>query len=813
MPGRKGLANVGGQRSAAPVLSGIVPPLADSFFSRIETGHGLAEGLRPGEAIVLANAEDDGAPGAGKTQLAVGFAHSVWNNRAVDLLVWVPASSRESIVSSYAMAAGEVDADHPGEIADVAAKRFLDWLSRTRRRWALVLDDVTSAADLDVPWPPAPAVQVVVTTRLPQPELAGPGRAVAGVGGFSRREGLGYLNSRLNGYPDQRIESLDLAEDLAGHPLSLCLAAAVIMESDTTSREYRARYADRYRSVAGSVIDGCPPALLATWSMAVERAHQLAPAGLAWPALSLAAMLTCNGIPAAVLTSAAACAYITGRPSEADVTDQNLVRSAYANLARLGLVSLDAGSGARTVWLHSAVQSAVRSYLPRGDVEQVVAAAAAALAEAWPEPGADARTGPPPAQLEQAMRDCASSLRAFAGDLLWKPDAHPLLMRLGMSLEDSLLANTAIDYWQSIAATCAHLLGPGHAQSVQARDRLAAAYETAGRMAEAMSVFEAALSDRERNLGADNPETLIARVNLAHSYEAAGLAPTAISLYEQTLAECERLLGSGHRDTMAVRASLAAAYQAAGRRSDGIRLYERTLSESERALGPAHRDTLAARGALAAAYQAAGQAREAVTAYQRLLTDRERASGPDHPDTITARGQLANAYRLAGKVKDAIAQYERVLADRERMSGEMSPDTITARGNLAFAYRSAGKVKDSIPHYERVLADRDRVLGPDHRDTMTARINLANAYQAARRFNEAIPAYERAVSDSERMLGSGDMDTITTRCNLATALYESGRMNDMVRVLRRALADCEQFLGPDHQMTVMVRENLESVTK
>jgi len=42
----------------------------------------------------------------------------------VDLLVWVPAGCRESIMASFAIAAGELDADHPGEVADVAAKRF-----------------------------------------------------------------------------------------------------------------------------------------------------------------------------------------------------------------------------------------------------------------------------------------------------------------------------------------------------------------------------------------------------------------------------------------------------------------------------------------------------------------------------------------------------------------------------------------------------------------------------------------------------------------------------------------------------------------
>lgn len=807
---------MGAQRATAPVLSGVVPPLADSYLPRAETGFGLTEGLRTGETFVLAGSQgaDPGrTEGIGKTQLAVGFAHAAWNAGGVDLLVWVPASSRESIVASYAQAAGELDEDRPGESADAAAVRLLDWLRRTRRRWALVLDDLRSAADLDGLWPQGRSGQVVVTTRLSESEVGAPGRTVVSVEPFSRREALGYLSARLTGHPDQRIESLDLAEDLGGYPISLALAAAQIMEADTTARDYRTQYSERRQATAGSATEGWPPSMLASWSLAVERAHQVIPNGLAWPMLALTAMLSANGIPAAVLTSPAACGYIMGHPSQASAADQNVVRSAFSTLERLGLVRLDKTSGARTVWMHSAVQAAVRAYLPHSGIEQVVMAAAAALLEAWPEPGAGAGAGVLAAQLEQALRDCAATLRAYAGALLWKPDAHPLLLRAGLSLEDSLLANSGIDFWHAIAATSAHLLGPGHQQAVLARDRLATAYERAGRMAEAMSVFEAALADRERNLGADHPETLSARVNLAHSYDAAGLQVQAMSLYEETLGAAERLLGSAHRDTLAIRASLAAVYQAAGRRSDAIRLYERTLAESERSLGATHRDTLAARSSLAAAYQSVGQTKEAIAAYQRVLLDMQGSLGADNVATIAVRGQLASAYRQAGKQKDALVNYERQLADRERVQGADHPDTITARGSLAYTYRQAGKLKEAIAQYERVLSDRERVLGLEHRDTLTARSSLAAAYQVARRLNEAIPAYERAVADSERMLGAADLETLTARCNLATAYYDAGRMNDMVRVLRRALADCEQFLGPDHQMTVMVRDNLESVSK
>jgi hypothetical protein len=60
------------------------------------------------------------------------------------------------------------------------------------------------------------------------PALAGAGTRIVPVGGFSRREALSYLSSRLTDYPDQRIEALDLGEDVDGLPLALAQATAVM---------------------------------------------------------------------------------------------------------------------------------------------------------------------------------------------------------------------------------------------------------------------------------------------------------------------------------------------------------------------------------------------------------------------------------------------------------------------------------------------------------------------------------------------------------------------------------------------------------
>ena len=780
------------QPTTAPVLSGPMPPLAVGFHARQQTGFRLADGLRPGETILLgpapgadpdlgltaSSAAGGVVGGTGKTQLAVGFARQMWSTRSVDLLVWVAAGSRAGIVAGYARAAAELSladgggaagtagAVAGGDTADSAARRFLDWLRRAERRWAVVLDGVRSPVDLDGLWPYGPAGQVVVTSRLRADELAGPGAPVTayGVPGFSRREAVGYLNTRLDSFPDQRLEALDLAADIDGLPLAVAQAAAVIIVAEGSCRDYRAEYAQRLRAAAPPAIDGCPRSLQTTWSIAVEYAHELAPAGLAWPALAFASMLDTSGVPAAVLTSPAACAYITGRP-EAGPAEQALVRTAYDALERLGLAAVDATSTARTLWLQAGVRACVRAYLTPAGIDQVVQAAATALAEAWLQAG----VAP---DLSQALRDCTAALHAFAGDLLWKPEAHPALVRAGLSLlEAPALADAAIGYWQAMSGASGQLLGAGHAQSVFARGQLVDAYALAGRPAEALAATEAALADRERTLGPEHPLTVAARVSAARSLEAAGHGAQAIALYEQAVGSRERMFGGAHRETLAARAQLAAAYSSAGRTGDSIRLYERTRSDAERALGPLHPDTLAAGAGLAAAYATAGRRREAISAYQRAVADRERALGAEHPLAMATRAQLANAYRTGGKLKDAIGQYE------------------------------------------RVLADRSRVLGADHRDTIAARAVLAAAYQQARHMREAVAAFERAVADGDRALGPADVEALTTRYNLAVAYSEAGRLADAVTILRRTLADCEHHLGFDHPMTGTVRDHLAAASK
>jgi len=793
-----------------PLLSGVIPQLADSHILRHESGLGLAASLAPGDTAVLIPSDEAGRSlgglgGTGKTQLALAVAHALWDRRALDLVVWLCPSTRDAVVTAYAQAMRDIGEAAHGEPAERAAARFLDWLAGTRRPWLVILDDLADAAVLEGLWPHGPHGRVVVTSRRPDTAVRAYRPRAVEVGPFSPREALGYLSAKLHNDPDQWIGALDLAGDLGYLPIALAQAAALMADTGLDCRQYRARVADRMQRLTGAPPGAYPSIVASTWSIGTEMAEQIPPAGLARPALALVAMLDPNGIPGAVLTSQAACAYLTRYRRGAAVAEAE-ARAALFNLARTGLVSIDTTSAARTVRVHALVQATVQQNLTAAECDEAARAAAEALLQIWPR-------GDVPPLYEQALRDCTARLHEIAGRLLWTPECHPLLLRAGRSLEASGLTGPAIAYWQSLLTVSEAELGPGHTHTLQARDRLGAAQEAAGHPDAAVDVYQAALDERQRLLGAAHPSTVAARANLARAYREAGRAQEAVSLAERVLAESEKGRGTRHPDTLAAREDLGEAYLEAGKSDQAIAAFEQALAGRERMLGRTHPDTLAARGELAHAYRVTGRPEKALPLYESLVTDQDRAHGPDHPDTLAARGNLAHACRSAGRMKDALGLYRRTLADRERVQGRDHPDTITARSNLADTYFMAGKYKEAIPLYERTLADREHIQGPDHPDTITARSSLASAYHSGRKLAQAIPLYEQSLADYERVFGPDHPDTLTSRSNLAHAYHTVGRMVEAQTMFERTLADCERALGPDHPNTQTARENLAAVTQ
>ncbi len=710
-----------GGRVVWPVRLGPVPPLADGFSARAETAAELEAALVPGAVVVLLSGREAGSGpegwqrSCGKTQLAVCVAESLWGSRGVELLVWVAATSRASVLSSYAEAAVDALGADPAGDGESAAARLVRWLGETSRPWLVVLDELCDAADLAGLWPEGPAGRVLITSANPA-AFPGEQRAlIHPVGVFSPREAQGYLTGRLIAHPDQLPGAADLAADLDYQPLALAQASAVIASSALSCRDYRDLFARRRKLLAEA--DGEPPAALVTWALSAEEAERLSPGG-AQAVLALAALLDGQGIPGAVFTAQAACEYLAGEGA-GGLADTERARAALLAAVRAGLLSADLAGAAGMVRMSAAAAAAARAAMSAGLLDRAAIAAADALLQVWP---GDEQ----PAWLAGRLRSCAASLQRATGDRLLAGGCHPVLLRAGRSLDRARLTGPAIAYWRELAAVSDRVLGRGHPDTLAAGKQLAGAYLAAGRPAEAVSQLRWILTERVRVLGPDHPSAIAARCDLGHALVAANQPGEAVTILDRVVGDYERVRGTDRAETLGAREELAAAYQAGGRFADAIRLYRQTLASRDQSQGPQHPDTLAARQKLAGAYLAEGKLRTALSHYKRVLADTERILGPEHLDTIAVRRTLASAYHSAGRMAAALQLHEQTRAAYQRALGADHPDTLASNANLAQLYYAVGRVTDALTLLRETLARCEQALPPGDPLTHAVRQSLVN---------------------------------------------------------------------------------------
>ncbi|MFE6023084.1 tetratricopeptide repeat protein [Streptomyces sp. NPDC056441] len=591
-------------RASWPHQVGVIPNRAQSFQHRAEVAQ-LRAAVDGGGTAVLCQVLT-GTGGVGKTQLAADYARAMSQGGGVDVLVWISASTRPAIVSLYAQAAEEVLAADPGD-PEQAAEAFLAWLepkaSQEPCRWLVVLDDVSDPADLRGLWPPdSPHGRTLVTTRRRESAVTGAGRRLVNVGLFTPGEAAAYLASALAAH--NRHEPADqingLAADLGYLPLALAQAAAYITNAQLSCADYRRLLADQVRKLADLLPESLPDdhaaTVAATWSLSIERADRLRPAGLARPMLQLTSMLDPNGIPGSILTSEPALAHLTAHrtPGERELAPATVEDAAGAlqALHLLSLIDHTPGIPHQAVRVHQLIQRATRDALTPGQRERLAHTAADALTAVWPEVERDI-------DLAQTLRANTAALTSHAEDALYRPGAHSLLYRTGRSLGESGQAAAARGHFQHLAAETQRCLGPDHPDTLTTRHELARWQGQAGDAAGAATAFAELLADRLRMLGPDHPHTLAARNNLTFWRGEAGDAAGAATAFAELLADRLRVQGPDHPDTFNTRHNLA-------------------LWRGE-----------------------AGDAAGAATAFAELLADRLRVQGPDHPHTLAARHNLA----------------------------------------------------------------------------------------------------------------------------------------------------------------------------
>jgi len=739
-----------------------------------------------------------GMRGSGKTQLAATVATRC-EEEGWPLVAWIDADSRDRLITNLYNLALQAGIEAPKDVPpETIVQRFLDQLrSADAEDRLFVFDNVENLDDLKGLAPEGDGARIIITTtrHLDWDSL---GWFLLTVGVFKREQSIALLCER-NGDTD-RDAADQIAEALGDLPVAVTQAAATAKWGGYTLSGYlnMLRNHPLDSSISRFEGDDYPDAvgivLFMAYEQAMEQIRTKHPQQekIAISLLGTLSLLAASGVPTHWLLAVN--------------NDSDTVRDTLSFLKRSSI--LQESTDGNKIIIHRLQGQVYReTYLSEpGKFNEACTYGTTILNKI----DIDQLTN-----FEQQRQETRNLVEQI-GAITLQGHSHPLfsnpnfIASLATTLRNATdlgMPQLALTLTDSVTKAV-YTLGPDHSDTLSSRNNLANAYQDAGKLEEAITLYEQNLKDFENLLGPDHPETLTSRNNLANAYQDAGRLNEAIELLQQSLTDHTHILGPNHPNTLLSRNNLANAYQDAGRLNEAIVLYEQALTDSTHILGPNHLYTLAAQSNLANAYRDSGRLDKAIELLQQSLTDRTRILGLEHPDTLLSRSNLAGAYLESGRLDKAIELLQQTLEDHTRILGPSHPNTLISRNNLANAYQATGRLDDAIYLHHQNLDDRTRILGPHHPHTFASRNNLAYAYQDVGRLDEAIPLLEQSLKDCTRILGSHHPDTLTSRNNLASAYWHAGRLDKAITLLVQNLDDRIRILGPDHPDTLTSRNNL-----
>ena len=626
-----------------------------------------------------------GMRGSGKTQLAAAVAARC-EEEGWPLVAWIHAASRKEIIVDLYEVALRIGIDAPKNIPlEVVVRRLMDHLRSANGSNSLfVFDNVENPDDLRDLIPEGAGVRTIITTtrRL---DWDDPWWLRLTVGAFDREQSITLLCGHTG---DTDREAADrIADALGDVPLAITQAAATAKGGGYILSGYLDRLSHHPLESSISRLEGddYPDAvgivLLMAYEQVLEQLRTKHPQQerIAVSLLGALSLLAASGVPTHWLLR------LDG--------DSDAVRDTLSFLTSASIIH-ESNDGQKTV-IHRLQGHVYReTYLnDQKKLDEASARTAALLS------GIDVDRLENPEQRRHETHHLIEQLLSitsqdYSHSLFSEPQVSS---KLAETLHDATslgMSQPALCLTDSVTRAC-DALGPHHPDTLASRNSLAGAYRAAGRLDEAITLYEQVFSGRSRVLGPDHRSTLTSRDHLTDTYWEAGRLDEAITLKKQILADAMRIMGPDSPGASAARNSLAATYRDAGRLDEAITLYKQNLDDVTRVMGPHHLETLASRHRLAGAYRDTGRLDEAIPLFEQNLTDFTRLAGPDHPETLASRGTLAGAYQAAGRLSEAIPLFEQTLTDCAYLLGPHHPRTLSTRNHLANAYLAVGRSEEA----------------------------------------------------------------------------------------------------------------------
>ena len=511
-----------------------------------------------------------GMRGSGKTQLAAAVATRC-EDEGWPLVAWINAASRKDLVADlyeFALRAGiNAPQDVPPE---TIVRRFLDQLRSANAADRLfVFDNVENLDDLKSFTPEGSGVRVIITTtrHLNWDSL---GWLPTTVDVFDREQSITLLCERTG--DTHRDAANQIADALGDLPVAVTQAAATAKWGGYTLSDYLGKLSNHPLESSISRLEGddypdaTGIALFMAYEQALEQFRTKHPQQerIVTSLLDILSLLAASGVPTRWLLQFN--------------EDSDAARDTLSFLKRSSILQ-ESTDGDKTLIHRLQGQVYRETYLSNPEkLNEARAHATSFLNEI------DVDRLENFEQQRQETRNLVEQIgtitpQGYSRPLFSDPDFAALLATTLRNATDLGMPHLALALTDSVTRA-GDTLGPDHPSTLTARNNLAGAYQTAGRLDEAVPLYEQTLKDRTRILGPHHPDTLTTRNNLAGAYQTAGRLHEAITLFEQNLKDFEDLLGPHHPHTLNTRHRLADAYRAAGRTDEAEALFE-TPSDSE----------------------------------------------------------------------------------------------------------------------------------------------------------------------------------------------------------------------------------------
>lgn len=783
-----------------------VPYRRNPFFTgREEILHNLFESLTSSKRAALTQAKAiSGLGGIGKTQIAVEYAYRY--RKHYDAVLWVTASSRDSLISEFVLLAVLLAVperyEQDQEIVLTAVKRWLV----TNTNWLLILDNVEDLQAVIDFLPVDGEGNILFTTRLQALGAIGEGievekmQADEGALFLLRRTKLLGPDAPLDQAPKQaRDMAVDIVDTLDALPLALDQAGAYIEETKCGLPAYLHLYRTRRKELLqrrGTIPVDHPEPVAMTWALSFQEIEKDNPA--AADLLRLLAFLNPETIPEEMISDGAA---ELGTLLEPMAIDPLQYDGAIEKLLKYSLIRRN--SEGHFLSVHRLVQAVLRDGMDSKQQRLWAERAIRAINRAFPdvEVGTWARCQRYLSNVETTMLHLQEYGLAF-------PEAARLLNEAASYLTAHAEYTQAEALLQKALSIRQHLLEPLHPDAALTLNDLGMLYLTQGKYQQSEPLLQKALAIRTQVLGPEHRDTATGLNNLALLYYAQGKYSQAEQLYEQALQIRMCLFGPEHPSVAECLGNLAQVYTELGKYKRAESLYLQALAIQMQTLGPDHPELAQTLNNLGLVYRSQGEYSQAESYYQRALNIQEKAFGLDHPRYAQTLGNMARLYRAAGDYERSEPLYQRSLEIQKNVFGPDHPDVAESLYGIAKLYESQGKYQQAEKFCQEALSIQEQRLGPEHPAIAHTLVTLAKIYQMQKKYAQAEELNQRALTIREKVLGADHPLTAVALNSVAEVYQAQGKYLESRSLIERSLVIREQSLGRGHPYVAYSLSNL-----